>query len=299
MKRDRIALAAALALAAGACSGESPPGGNPDGRNPDGSDPPGDGNPGDPPIDAPAAPSGGCGKALVPGDKTHTITVNGASRTYLVQVVASLDADTPAPVLLGFHGGSGTSQQAAQQYGLTGTEPMLYVYPQAPFWPEAGGVAWNVDPNGVDFPYFDAMLADIGENYCIDKNRVFATGQSNGAFFVHALGCYRPGSLRGIGAHGGGGPPGQCNVSPMAAMIAHGRQDGPPNGPVAFSQGENSRDYWLASNGCSGAASTPTTPSPCVTYTGCARPVTWCAHPAGHPWPAFLGAAMRNFFLSL
>lgn len=290
MKRDEFALVAALALAIGACAGESPPGGAPDGPGP-----PGDGRAGDAAIDSPPVPSSGCGKPLVRGDATHTIVVGSATRTYLVQVVASLDADTPAPVLLGFHGGSGTSEQAAQQYGLTSTEPMLYVYPQAPFWPEQNGVAWNVDPNGVDFPYFDAMLADIGARYCIDQNRVFAAGQSNGAYFVNALACHRPQSLRAIGPHAGGGPTQLCIGNPMAAIIAHGTQDN----TVRIEAGEVSLDNWLRANGCAGAPAMPTTPEPCVVYTGCVRPVLWCADDGGHPWPAWAGAGMRTFFLSL
>ena len=51
------------------------------------------------------------------------------------------------------------------------SEAALYVYPQAPYWPAAGGVAWNVDPAGVDFPYFDALIADLGRKFCVDTTR--------------------------------------------------------------------------------------------------------------------------------
>ena len=239
--------------------------------------------------------SNGCGMPVMAGETTHTINVNGVDRTYLAVVPASLDGNTPAPVLLGFHGGSGTSQQASQNYGLTGPEAMLYVYPQAPFWPEAGGVAWNVDPAGVDFPYFDALLIDIGEKYCIDATRIFAAGQSNGGFFVNALGCYRPEALRAIAPVAGGGPPGQCDPSTVTAMIVHGTNDN----TVPVSSGQFARDWWLDSNGCAGAPSAPVNPAPCVAYDGCAEPVLWCEHPGGHSWPAFAGPAIRGFFLSL
>ncbi len=237
-----------------------------------------------------------CAAAAVAGSKTETIVVGGVDRTYLVIVPASLQGSTAAaPVLLGFHGGNGTSEYAAQTYGLTGEEAMVYVYPQAPYWPEAGGVGWNVDPSGVDYPYFDAMLADLGQKYCIDTARVFAAGQSNGGFFVNALGCYRPEALRAIAPVAGGGPPGQCTPSTVTVMAVHGSADS----TVPVTSGMFARDYWLAANGCSGAASSPVDPPPCVAYDGCAEPVLWCEHGGGHSWPAFAGPAIREFFLSL
>ena len=239
--------------------------------------------------------SPGCGTPAMAGSTTETLDVDGVERTYLVVVPPSLDGSTPAPVLLGFHGGNGTAEYASQTYGLTGDEPVLYVYPQAPFWPEAGGVAWNVDPSGVDFPYFDALLVDLGQKYCVDSTRVFAAGQSNGGFFVNALGCYRPDALRAIAPVAGGGPPGQCTPSTETVMIVHGTADA----TVPISSAMYSRDYWLESNGCAGAPGAPADPSPCVAYSGCAEPVLWCEHGGGHSWPSFAGAAIRGFFLSL
>src|SRR5688572_18633047 len=148
-----------------------------------------------------------CTVTMVAGSTTQTIDVNGVERSYLVVVPQSLDgATSPAPVLMGFHGGNGTSEYASEAYGLAGDEPALYVYPQAPYWKEAGGVAWDVDPEGVDFPYFDAMLDDLAESYCVDEDRIFAAGQSNGAFFVNELGCRRSDVLRAIAPVAGGGP---------------------------------------------------------------------------------------------
>jgi polyhydroxybutyrate depolymerase len=236
----------------------------------------------------------GCGAPVAIGMKTETLDVAGDPRSYLVVVPVALDGIMPAPVLLGFHGGNGTAENAAQAYDLIGSEPALYVYPQAISWPEAGGVAWNVDPAGHDLPYFDALLADLGEKYCIDRDRVFAAGQSNGGFFVNALTCFRPDALRAIASAAGGGPPSQCTKN-MAAMLIHGTADT----TVTIDKGEYSRDYWLEASGCTGAPSTPVEPAPCITYTGCAEPVLWCEHDGGHPWPAFAGAAIRSFFFAL
>jgi polyhydroxybutyrate depolymerase len=231
---------------------------------------------------------------VTPGQTKHTLDVGGVARTYLIVVPASVDGRTPAPVILGFHGGNGTSEAAASQYGLTGPERALYVYPQALEFPGAGGVAWNVSRDGNDDEFFDALLVDLGQKHCVDTTRIFAAGQSNGAFFVNQLGCYRPSALRAIAPVAGGGPSStrECSQG-VSAMIVHGVADQ----TVRLEQGIFSRTFWLTANGC-GTSSAPAQPPPCVAYSGCAKAVLWCEHAGGHPWPSFAGPAIRSFFLS-
>jgi poly(3-hydroxybutyrate) depolymerase len=159
-----------------------------------------------PPAAGSGASAPGCAQAPAAGTSTRTITVGGAQRTYLLVVPGGIAAGASLPVIMGLHGGSGTASQAARYMALHSERPALYVYPQAPYWPEVGGIAWNVDPAGVDFPYFDALLADLKARYCVDLTRIFAAGKSNGAFMVNALACYRPGMLRAIAPVAGGGP---------------------------------------------------------------------------------------------
>ncbi|HMJ54558.1 MAG TPA: hypothetical protein VK540_20895 [Polyangiaceae bacterium] len=235
--------------------------------------------------------SPGCGLPVTAGTTKVMMDVAGVERTYLRVVPASLDANTPAPLILGFHGGSGTAEQASQ-YGLTGTEAALYVYPQALSFPAAGGVAWNVSPDGNDDEFIDALLVELGQKNCIDMTRVFAAGQSNGAFFVNELGCKRPEAFRAIAPAAGGGPTGGCTKG-VSAMLIHGTADT----TVLIEQGRFSRDYWLRANGCAGAPSAQADGLPCVAYSGCAKPVLWCEHAGAHSWPAFAGNAIRSFFL--
>jgi polyhydroxybutyrate depolymerase len=236
--------------------------------------------------------SPGCGLPVTAGTTKVTMDVAGVARTYLRVVPAGLHANSPAPVILGFHGGSGTAEQASQ-YGLTGTEAALYVYPQALAFPAAGGVAWNVSPDGNDDEFIDALLVELGQKNCIDTTRVFAAGQSNGAFFVNELGCKRPDAFRAIAPAAGGGPTGGCTKA-VSAMVVHGTADT----TVLIEKGLFSRDFWLRANGCAGASSGPAPGLPCVAYSGCAKPVLWCEHAGAHSWPAFAGAAIRSFFLS-
>jgi hypothetical protein len=68
---------------------------------------------------------------------------------------------------------------------------------------------------------------------------------------------------------------------------------------VPLSSGEYSREFWLYVNGYAGAAPVPADPAPCVAYPGTRQPVRWCRHGGGHDWPAWAGAGIRRFFLSL
>lgn len=242
-----------------------------------------------------AAP--GCAKPAAPGSSTQTITVGSARRTYLLVIPRALPAGSPAPVIMGLHGGAGSAENAYSYMGLAGDRPALYVFPQAPYWPQAGGVAWNVDPNGVDFPYFDTLIADLSGKYCVDPRRIFATGKSNGAFMVNALACYRPNLVRAIASVAGGGPEtSRCpGAVPAPVMIIHGTADR----TVPIRSAQWTREYWLWRDKYAGAPARTTTPVPCVTYPGTQAPVLWCQHQDGHVWPSWAGPAIVNFFLSV
>jgi polyhydroxybutyrate depolymerase len=241
---------------------------------------------------SPPAVSPGCGRPTTPGQTTNTIVVNGTTRTYLKIVPDGLDPRAPVPVVMGLHGGNGTAERASASMGLTSTAPALYIYPQA--GPFGGGVAWNVDPAGADFPYFEALVADLRSKHCVDPGRVFAAGVSNGGFMVNSLLCNRPNLFKAAASVAGGGPPNNC-TQPRAFLAVHGTADQ----TVPITKGRYSRDYWLAANRYGGAAPTPITPSPCVSYPGTLNPVVWCQHTGAHTWPSWAGAGIRDWFFSL
>ncbi len=240
--------------------------------------------------------SAGCGEAEVAGTFDESIEVNGTSRTYVLVVPDGLDGVAPVPLILGFHGFNGTGTSASQYFGLTGVEQAVYAYPQAlPLPGQNGGVGWDMEADGVDVAFIDALIDKLEAEHCLDSSRVFAAGHSHGASFSNHLGCYRPDTFRAIAPVAGGGPwAGPCTGA-VSAMLIHGAADT----DVPIDNGLGSRDHWLEANGCAGAASTPTDPAPCASYTGCAEPVLWCEHAGGHEWPSFAGAGIRGFFLSL
>jgi polyhydroxybutyrate depolymerase len=268
----------------------------------------------------PTRASAGCGKPRPNQDSStefirHDVSVTGVDpafitdhpasggswtdRSYYVRLPDGYDASKPYPLSIGGGGcgntdgtsGSGgglaalpSGQNVAIQVGLN------YMYPQ-----NAGACFADDYINTPDLPYFDAVLAALETDYCVDSGKVFVDGFSSGAWEAYLLGCARAGVVRGIGTAEGGlrmtRPP--CTQSKVAAILVAGLSDTEnPIGPLD-PPGKNdslgsapARDDILMRNGCVGRdteawdASYPG----CVKYTGCpdAYPVVWCAIDAGH-----------------
>ena len=81
-------------------------------------------------------PSAGCGKTLTStADATMTIDVSGTSRSFIVSVPSTYDANAPHRLVFAFHGRTGTAMQIAQGrfYNLKQTGRMpndVFVAPQ-------------------------------------------------------------------------------------------------------------------------------------------------------------------------
>jgi poly(3-hydroxybutyrate) depolymerase len=148
----------------------------------------------------------------------------------------------------------------------------------------------------MDMPFFDAMLARMSADYCVDPARVFVAGQSYGGLMTNAVGCLRGDVVRAIAVVAGSGPQNtsQCK-GPVAAWINHGMDDT----SVQFTSGQRSRDFWVMRNGCM-TTTTQGTPMQCQNYTGCmpGYPVIWCEHvgETGHQQTAWGRVAVREFF---
>lgn len=264
-----------------------------------------DGTTADPDGSSGEVPEGtaGCGTELPSGANTVEIQVGADTRQYLISVPTGYDPSTPTPLVFAWHGRGGSGSLARAYFGVEGASAgeAIFVYPDGlPLASMGGQTGWDLAPTGYDVAFFDAMLEQVSDGACIDRERVFVTGHSFGGFMSNALSCFRPGEIRAMGSVAGGPPFGACESETVAAWITHGTLDE----VVPFSQGEQSRDAMVDRNGC-GASEAPIDPAPCVAYDGCSEglPVVWCAHDEtdlqGHMWPRFAGPAIWEFFASL
>lgn len=131
------------------------------------------------------------------------VTSNGTVREYGLHVPTSYDDDTPTPLAFSFHGRLQTWQQQEDVSGMS-NETMntnyLVVYPQ--------GIneQWQGDPDAVgydDVGFTLELLANLSSTYCLDTNKIYAAGKSNGgAFAVDTLACH-PKASTIFAAYGG------------------------------------------------------------------------------------------------
>ena len=292
-----LAVIGSIVLAIGCSSSDDGLGSGLRRNTPRGSTPESGGTTGEP------AASDGCNAESQGGVKELSIDVKGSKRTYVLSVPSG--SKEPLPLVFAFHGSGGTGENLRSYIGFKkiAEDKAIFVYP------DGEGNQWDLDTptaSNKDVAFFDALTAEIQSKHCVDQKRVFATGFSNGAYFVNQLGCRRGSDvLRAIAPHAGGGPFGsggdydangnlKCAGKPPAVMVFHGTDDG----AVSLSEGEKSVQHWRTADGCS-TQSAPRSPSPCIAYQSCKAPVVFCKLPGqGHDVWSQGAQATWDFFSS-
>jgi polyhydroxybutyrate depolymerase len=169
-----------IALVVFACSGSSG-GGQKAASNP----------PATSPASVAAAPSPGCrgsGNVVTPGEEQVTFTSGGAERSYFRHVPPTYAATTPIPLVFDFHG---YSEGAFIQTKLSALGPFGDQHGFVTVTPQGSGAIslWNTTLRSDDMKFFGQLLDQVEATVCVDENRVFVTGLSNGAFMTSAVAC--------------------------------------------------------------------------------------------------------------
>ncbi len=247
----------------------------------------------------------------------QTITVRGATRTYVLSVPASASLDAALPVVFAFHGDGGTGAGIRSSLGLEAPAAggAIFVYPdgvqRADGWWDLEGLPAAND----DIALFDALVTEIEARYCVDPARIYATGFSRGGFFVNHLACERGDVLRAIAPQAGGGPywgdyngDGRliCPTPPVPALVIHGNADTVVRNdpaPATLEGGWQAFRHWVYWNSPAPHAVTyatsPSLPSPCVIAqeTPADHPVIACfVDGLGHAVWAQQATTVWNFF---
>jgi poly(3-hydroxybutyrate) depolymerase len=142
----------------------------------------------------------GCGVGHSEGyssdEDHHNLESGGIIRYYTIDVPLEYNRDRtrPWPLILDFHGASHTSVEQynnSRYFAVAGSDKYIVVYPQGRgnVWE---GASYSID--GVDDLRFVADLLDhLQSIYCIDSDRIYASGKSNGGGFVDMLACSEEG----------------------------------------------------------------------------------------------------------
>ena len=139
------------------------------------------------------ANSAGCSQASTqaPGtNKNYTIQIGTNQRSYTVFLPSSYNISNPNPLILSYHG---NGKSALQQETLDQLSNPLFNTDHIVVYPQGFLNHWQPGPyaisNASDLDFTAALLPHLQNTFCINSNRIYATGKSVGGGFVSALAC--------------------------------------------------------------------------------------------------------------
>ncbi|KAF3928626.1 hypothetical protein AA313_de0205604 [Arthrobotrys entomopaga] len=143
------------------------------------------------------AQTAGCGKnvpkAVVGNIGSVNITSSKMTRSFYLNLPPDYDPNTPHATVIGFHGSGVNGLLFEADTRLSDPKfatNKIMVYPNGLNDVWATGVdAAGATPLDVDLTFIQDLLDNLRDNYCIDDQRIYATGISNGGGFVNRIAC--------------------------------------------------------------------------------------------------------------
>jgi polyhydroxybutyrate depolymerase len=236
--------------------------------------------------------------ALEPGDEAQMLMHDGLVREFLIHVPPSYDNTRPVPLVLNFHGATSNAEQQRSLFSqmdvTADAKGFIVVYP------EGVGSSWNAgaccgdaaSQNVDDVGFALALVEHMKSRACIDPDRIYAAGFSNGGRMSYRLGCEAANVFAAIAPVAGtksfpdlNNTPGCAPSRPLSLIDFMGSADS----RIAAQPGQIAE--WVAFNGCTDAAPTEVYRNGehyCLAYTECEAEtsVTYCVvDGGGHCWP--------------
>jgi polyhydroxybutyrate depolymerase len=119
------------------------------------------------------------------GETRATLQQDGRMRAYLTYIPIGYDPARPWPLVLNFHGATMTAEQQRDFSGMNAAadaKGFVVVYPQGVgnSW-NAGACCGEAQTSNVDdVGFVRELVAAVQASVCIDPDRVYASGFSNG-----------------------------------------------------------------------------------------------------------------------
>ena len=197
-----------------------------------------------------------------PGDHPRSLTHDGVTRRYLLHIPQSFEHGRPTPLLLDFHGlGSDELRRAgfSEFAALSEKRGFLVAYPRGRFgsW-NAGALccgrarAEDID----DVSFVRALVEAVSEEVPVDRDRIYATGLSNGGAMAHRLACEAADLLAAVAPMAfpiAVAPPATCAPSrPISVLTFMGLSDRrvPYGGTERLPSAHETFRHWRELNGC-------------------------------------------------
>ncbi len=176
-------------------------------------------------VQTAASPGCDAETVAVPGTYPADFSAVGLDGTYTSYLPPAYDGATPLPLVVGLHGWT-------QPPALFATESDLPArgdrYRFVTVTPDiTRGVAhWDTAVDSTDVQWIGALLDQIESTTCVDTNRVYVTGMSNGAMMSSTLSCALADRIAAAAPVAGITDPSDCAPSRSVPVIAfHGTDD--------------------------------------------------------------------------
>lgn len=176
----------------------------------------------------PAVPSAGCGTSAQQPVTKEKQFLDDSDRWFLLTTPDDIDADTPLPMVLDFHGlaeGADVHALMTELPAYGQEQGFLVVSPHGTGTP----VRWAVEPDietNADLQYTRDLLDQLEAEQCIDLSRVYSTGLSNGAFMSSVLACTMSDRIAAVAPVAGVIRPEGCDPDrPVPVLAFHGTAD--------------------------------------------------------------------------
>ena len=121
-------------------------------------------------------------------DEETTIDVGGTPRTYLRHVPPAHEGATALPVVVDLHG----YQEGAKIHSVMSslgaygdTQGFITITPQG----QGEVPRWIAESGSDDVAFIGNVLDDVESTLCVDLDRIYVTGLSNGAFMTSTVAC--------------------------------------------------------------------------------------------------------------
>jgi len=220
------------------------------------------------------------------------IESGGLTRVYHLYVPPKYKGNKPTALVLNFHGygGNHDSQQAYSQM-LPLAEKHKFILAT----PLGIGLSWNagtccgqaVEDNIDDVGFASDLIDKISAEYCINPDRIFSTGMSNGGFISWRLACELSDRIAAIGPVAGRITVPTCEPTRPVPVIAF---NGTADLFVPYDNTALELEAWAERNACSDETRVvyQKGDATCIAYEDCVEgaSVEFCSvEGGGHNWP--------------
>jgi polyhydroxybutyrate depolymerase len=174
-----------------------------------------------------ARPSSGCARPTsVSSEQTFSYSAVGDHGSYTEQMPTSLLPGRALPVIFDLHAYQEPGQLQVTLSGL-GTYGQTHHFMTITPWIDNQRLPqWAASVGSKDLDWFGHLLTHVEATACVDENRVFVTGYSNGAFMTSAIACQYSARVAAVAPVAGIVDEKHCTTRrPVPVVAFHGTAD--------------------------------------------------------------------------